>query len=70
MLLEGRKAGAVLADKAYGSKEILLQIAKNKSQAGIPPKKNARTPRDYDRHLYKERQVVESFFQNEENSDE
>ena len=63
MLLEGRKAGAILADKAYGSKEILLQIAKNKSEAVIPSKKNAKKPRYYDKDLYKERQVVECFFQ-------
>ena len=28
----------------------------------IPPKKNRRVQREYDRHLYKERHLVECFF--------
>lgn len=62
-LLFGMEAKAVLADKGYNSKKIEALIKEMNSEVVIPPKKNAINPRDYDKHLYKERHVIECFFQ-------
>ena len=53
----------VLGDKAYGSKAILDYIAEHGGQVVIPPKSNAKEPWEYDKELYKHRNVVERFFQ-------
>lgn len=53
----------VLGDKAYGAKAIRDFIT---SQGGcyiIPPQSNVKAPWDYDAWLYKERHLVECFFQ-------
>ncbi len=60
-LLEGRKAGNAIMDKAYDADEILNQIDSQGMTAVIPPKSNRKTPRDYDWYLYKERHLVECF---------
>ncbi len=53
----------VLADKAYGTNEILDYIQCADSEYTIPPKSNARIPWKCDWHIYKERHVIECFFQ-------
>ncbi len=62
-LLSDMQAKAVLADKAYNSRNLIALIEEKYSEAVIPPKKNAKVPRSYDKHLYKERHVIECFFQ-------
>lgn len=62
-LLFGMEAKAVLADKGYNSKKIEALIKEMNSEVVIPPKKNAIKPRNYDKHLYKERHAIECFFQ-------
>ncbi len=62
-LLEACTSEALLADKAYGSSKILCTLQERGAIAVIPPKKNAKNPWDYDKHLYKERQSIECFFQ-------
>lgn len=53
---------AVLADKGYDSDNFLQLIAQeHQAQAVIPPKKNRKQQREYDRHLYKQRNLVERF---------
>jgi transposase len=52
----------VLADKAYGTQEIRQHIDSQHAQYCIPPKSNAAEPWDCDFHHYKERHVVECFF--------
>jgi len=52
----------VLADKAYDSNDILKTIASLQAIAVIPPKKNRTVQRNYDKHIYKERHLVEIFF--------
>ena len=53
---------AVLGDKAMGSTEILTCIRKAGAEAVIPPKANAKDPWDCDYDHYKERHLVECFF--------
>jgi len=52
----------VLGDKAYGSKEIREFIESTGASYCIPPKSNAKEPWDVDYHHYKERHLVECFF--------
>ncbi len=63
-LLEGFdiKGSAVLGDKAYGTVEILAFVRSNGGEVVIPPKSNTVNPWDCDYHRYKERSVVECFF--------
>lgn len=51
----------VIADRSYGSQDFLDEIARSGAQAVIPPKKNAKEPRDYDKWRYRERHLIECF---------
>ena len=53
----------LLGDKAYGAKEILVYIRKHGAVVVIPPKSNTKEPWPVDYCLYKERHLVECFFQ-------
>ena len=53
---------ALLADKAYDANALLQYLAARGIEAVIPPMKHRREQRDYDRHLYKDRNLVERFF--------
>jgi transposase len=61
-LLTDIAAGAVIADKAYDADDRVVQPLQ---QAGIevviPPRRQRRTPRHYDRELYKARHLIENF---------
>ena len=52
----------VLGDKAYGTVEIREHITSQGATYCIPPKTNAVDPWECDFHHYKERHVVECFF--------
>lgn len=52
----------ILADKAYGTNEILDYIQLQDADYAIPPKCNTRIPWRCDWWLYKERHLVERFF--------
>ncbi len=58
-LLAGYESEFVLGDKAYDAKAILKTVTDRGAEAVIPPRKNRREPRDYDRERYKERHLVE-----------
>ena len=62
-LLEGKKPENVLADKAYDSNEIRAFITEMGSHAVIPCNASRIRLIDYDRHTYKDRYLVENFFQ-------
>jgi transposase len=62
-LIEGFEAGYVLADKGYDSDRFVFAIEKNHAIPVIPSKKNRKMPRDLDKTLYKERNLVERLFQ-------
>jgi len=55
--------GTVLADKAYGSLAIRTFIEESGGKFCIPPKSNEKNPWACDWWLYKERHLVECFFQ-------
>jgi transposase len=52
----------VLGDKAYGTLKIREYIESQGASYCIPPKSNAVNPWECDFHHYKERHVVECFF--------
>lgn len=57
------KGSDILADKAYGTVEIRTYITENGATYTIPPKSNTVEPWECDYSHYKERHVVECFFQ-------
>jgi transposase len=63
-LLEGfdLSNSAVLGDKAFGTVEILTYIRNGGAEVVIPPKSNTKDPWECDYYRYKERHLVECFF--------
>ena len=61
-LIEGIDAEHLLADKGYDSDAIVTQARKQGMQPQIPPRKNRKGQRAYDKHLYKFRHLVENAF--------
>ena len=59
--MRGHKAGAFIADKAFDSDAVVSAAKRRGAEAVIPSKKNRKVPREYDKHLYKERKKVEWF---------
>jgi transposase len=60
-LMNGYDYERVLADKSYDADEILQLIAEQGAEAVIPPRANRQEQREYDKHCYKERHLVECF---------
>lgn len=52
----------VLADKGYDSTDFVLQIEDARGIVVIPSRATNRTKRDYDKEIYKCRNLVERFF--------
>lgn len=52
-----------LADRAYGARAIREYISEHGASYVIPPQSNVSDPWPVDWHLYKERHLVECFFQ-------
>ena len=61
-LLSGIESGAVIADKGYESNLVLAFIRDQGAEAVIPPKSNRKDPWEYDRELYKQRNLIERAF--------
>jgi transposase len=61
-LIEGISAEHLLADKGYDSDVIVEQAAAQGMIAVIPPRKNRKEQRSYDKHLYRHRHLVENAF--------
>ena len=53
----------ILGDKAYGAKAIREYIDSQNATYTIPPKSDVNDPWPVDWHIYKERHLVECFFQ-------
>ena len=51
----------MIADKGYDGDDFVATIEASGAEAVIPPKKNRIIKRDYDKHLYKERNLAERF---------
>ena len=64
-LLSGVELGGkkILADKAYSCEHIRCFLAEHGAVACIPDKANFRIKHDFDSQLYKQRNLVERFFQ-------
>ncbi|AET61955.1 transposase [Paenibacillus terrae HPL-003] len=52
----------VLADRAYDTNRILQLLEEQEATPVIPSKKNRRVQRKWDKAIYKERHLVECFF--------
>ena len=61
-LLEDKRSDFVLADKAYDSDAILVKIQDMGAIPVIPPRSHRKNQRVYDRHYYKDRNLIERFF--------
>lgn len=63
-LLDGLdlEAKKILADKGYDSADFIASIEKRKGIVVIPPRSYRKTPREYDRELYKNRNLIERLF--------
>ena len=63
ILLPLIEAQTVLADKGYDADErVILPLAAAGKTPVIPPKRNRKIQRDYDRELYQSRHLIENFF--------
>jgi transposase len=62
-LVPGMEAEALLADKAYDAdKRVIEPLEAAGKTAVIPPKKNRKSPRTYDKAWYVARHLIENFF--------
>ena len=61
-LVEGFKAEAAIADKGYDADHLHDKLTDAGATIVIPPKRNRKVQRSYDRHLYRERNKIERFF--------
>ena len=62
-MIEGLDAAYLIADRGYDTDAILDQAAEQHMEAVIPPKKNRKVQRPYDKHLYRLRHLVENAFE-------
>ena len=56
------KAKKILADKAYSTSEIRQYLQNQGAVICIPNKLNFKIKHDFDRELYKKRNIIERFF--------
>jgi len=61
-LIDGLSAAWLLADKGYDTNEIVNKAISQNMNVVIPPKKNRKNQRNYDKALYKLRHLVENAF--------
>jgi transposase len=61
-LIEGLSAEHLIADKGYDSDAIVEQAKRQGMQAQIPPRKNRKEPRVWDKDIYKLRHLAENAF--------
>lgn len=62
-LLPAIAADTVLADKGYDADERVIDLLQAAGKTiVIPPKRNRKNPRSYDKELYKARHLIENFF--------
>ena len=62
-LLPDMQADMLIADKAFDADQrVIVPLVAAGKTAVIPPKANRRAPRNFDRHLYKARHLIENFF--------
>ncbi len=52
----------VIGDKGYDSSAFVESLENKGCEVVIPPKSNRKVQREYDKHIYKERHLIECFF--------
>jgi transposase len=62
-LIEGLLGDKLLADRAYDANKVIDLAIQQQMEVLIPPVARRLDQRDYDRHVYKERHLVECFFE-------
>ena len=63
MLLPDIEADAIIADKAFDAQaRVIGPLLQAGKKVVIPPRSSRKHPRDYDRHLYEARHLIENFF--------
>lgn len=60
-LIQDFSCDFVIADKGYDADAFVAQIEAQGATAVIPPRSNRKEQRAYDKHLYRERHLVECF---------
>jgi len=60
-LIEGYSMQALIGDKGYDSADLIKALIAAGVEAVIPPRVNRTEQREYDKHLYRERHLVECF---------
>jgi transposase len=61
-LIEGLRTEMVIGDKGYDADALVAYIHAVGAEAVIPPRRNRTEHRAYDRHVYKDRNLVERVF--------
>ncbi len=61
-LIDGFEPDAVIADKGYDADHLRQAIFDAGAEPVIPSRSNRRAPHDHDKVLYKERNLIERFF--------
>ena len=61
-LVDGYTDSTIIADKGYDSNDFIIEGLTNDCTMVIPPRKNRNYQREYDKHVYKERHLIECFF--------
>jgi len=61
-LLKGFQPDYVIADRGFDSDSFIEQVVASGAKPVIPSRKRRTQPRCYDPHLYRERHLVECFF--------
>ena len=51
----------LIADRSYGAQDFVDELTANGTEPVIPPRQNAKAPREYDVWRYRERHLVECF---------
>jgi len=62
-LLPHMKADTLLADKAFDADQRVIEPLQNAGKTCIiPPKRNRKTSRPFDKEIYKARHLIENFY--------
>lgn len=61
-LIQGLRTTAVIGDKGYDADALVAAVHATGAVAVIPPRSNRTIQRVYDRHLYKDRNLIKRFF--------
>ena len=62
-LTAGLHDAYVVADRAYDAERFVAPLLERGCTPVVPPNPTRKHPRSYDPHLYKERALVENFYQ-------